>query len=603
MSDTLQRLHARAVGSVLLLRTRRQYRFSPDVDAFSPPVAPVAPVTGVAERAETAPPTRRVSAPRQADRPLTDSPQTPATVGPADAAQAERAEPPRAMPPTADARPAEVPPVPRSARSRARQAATGAQRLERAQPVSATPDPAPAIAPVPAPSSTRRGRLSRPGPVAPPTGATAFQVGPSSKATEVPAARLVSVQPGQPPFSPPPAQVAPEAPLSPSRIVKGQKGRRAGPSAIATSPPVTTQLVAATPGERTAPLSAARQPDPTSTDRAAPRRETAPPRLLDPARPETAPVPVAPLETAEPTPSRSARRATESGATRAAEPALEGEVASQARRISRTAPPRLLDARAGDAAPLADARTAPRVTGKTLAAGADAKATREARPAPRATLPRLLNKPEGGKVMPETLSSPARLERSTSPSRAPRPSPTSGRAAAKAVPAPSAKQAPSARATPAPPSAKPRAPAPARLVQAKPEAATPAPRRAQALADSASPRHPAPAALVDRPSSRADAPSRDPVTREARPLPARPDRPRPPAAEPAAARPAPGSRARSREADAHDAAPEAARPSPPEVRVEIGRIDVTLPSPPRAVVRQRAQPPPMSLKPRRAHEP
>jgi hypothetical protein len=69
--------------------------------------------------------------------------------------------------------------------------------------------------------------------------------------------------------------------------------------------------------------------------------------------------------------------------------------------------------------------------------------------------------------------------------------------------------------------------------------------------------------------------------------------------------PAP-SRAPAAQTDGPEAAPhprETPRPKPPEVRIDIGRIEVTLPAPPRAIIRQRAQPPPLSLKPRRAPEP
>lgn len=93
MSDILARLHARALGSSLLLRPRPQFRFAPDQAAFDPPAA--ATMTMPSRQADAGPdPARTPDVPgRGADGPPRDRAPHTAGSGLAAPPQPERARP------------------------------------------------------------------------------------------------------------------------------------------------------------------------------------------------------------------------------------------------------------------------------------------------------------------------------------------------------------------------------------------------------------------------------------------------------------------------------------------------------------------------------
>uniref|UniRef100_B0T4J8 Uncharacterized protein n=1 Tax=Caulobacter sp. (strain K31) TaxID=366602 RepID=B0T4J8_CAUSK len=617
MSDVLQRLHARALGGALLLRTRRQFRYSPEADPFAAPPATTGPTaTSAMPSAPPHPPVRIVFEAETAAVSPVEPRQAPAPEQSKRGAQIARTESRIADHPADQTGPAEAPTARPVARSRRRHSPAPAAvarhdvvdsrpdstaahpdgpadppatraRLEipdgGASPASVTrPSSVPATTPAPPPSAIASAAASeplspRPSPIV--RKQTDHDSGaPSPFASTDPAAS----SPPEPPPRPPPLRLiatsnassvvqpdsASPAPHDPPHAVGPDDARQARPAAKASmssrlnatpSAPVVARPETASPAPHaTRPENDARTAH--AANNAPPSRLGAkePARLATPAasvtRPEAAP------QSRQP-PSRSRVRAASSEGS-----PLSPEIV--AHRASRASPARLLgDRRADegspDAASTARRPVAPTPTGPAPTAP-DMVSRRVVQAAPIEDRPPTLADTKARHRGPPSLFQSRRTDHGERPDGdlASRPSPT--------------RRSDSATAT------------------------TEAPRRRGATDP------------VDR--STATPSSRQALARQPRAAHDAIDQPRPlpsPLAEPVkaasagAAPPAP-SRAPPSDADGPEPAfhpRETPRPKSPEVRIDIGRIEVTLPAPPRAIVRQRAQPPPLSLKPRRAPEP
>ena len=621
MSDVLQRLHARALGGALLLRTRRQFRYAPETDPFAPPPGPTGPITTSATPSVPEPSSIRTTSKAEptAAAPV-DPRQAPAPVEPERGVQVARAETGRTDRPANRTGPAEAPTARPVARSRRRHSPVPAA-VARHEVVDSRPDGATARPDGPADPPETRARLEIPNGDASPASVT--RPSPVSATTPAPPRPTIASAASSEPRSP-----------TPLHIVRKQTDRDAGsPSPFASADPA-----ASSPPEQPprSPLS----------------RLIATPSASSVVQPQSvSPAPHDPPHAAGPEDARQARHAAKASmssrpiATPSAPSAARPEAASPIPHATR----REDDARTRHAANT----SAPSRRGDNDPAGLAPPSTSMARrdPEPQARQPPSRSRsriraasPEGSSLGGEDVAhrasraSPARLLGDRRADEGPLPSDPASPARRPSAPTPTGpaptvsdrasprvvQSAPSEDRPPPPADTKARHRGPPSLVQPRrtdrgerpdgDSASRPSPprRSASATATTEAPRRHGAMAPTDH--SAEPPPSRQALAREPRPARDATDERRPlpsPLAEPVkaalagAAPPAP-SRARPSEANSPETTfrtRETARPRSPDVRIDIGRIEVSLPAPPRAIVRQRAQPPPLSLKPRRAPEP
>lgn len=589
MSDVLKRLHARALGGAVLLRTRRQFRYSPETDPFAAPPSPT--TTSVAPSAPSAPAIQTVSeAETAADGPVERRrASAPGLDGDTRSVRAEAR--PADHPDPID--PPEAPParLARSRRSRdpvpaaiAHEVAIGPRQdsidVRRAGPADppvahagleasdseAPPTPTTRIRPISAPATSRVTRR-------PSAAVSAVTAGPPPsivrKQTDQDTPPL-DLSGSADPIAPPPVAPSIVRPESVSGISGNLPGATApedrGPSRLIARDSAPSHRVDDGSARLVAPSASvvehetvrpSHQPPPRARSRAraaSPEGSslggenlahgaspTSPARLLGDRRPDGG---QSRLDAATPTtPDAVSRRSPQAAPVEDRSPDPANAKARD------RGPPSLLQTSRPVRGEQRSEKTAPDASVEDRSSGRANAKTRDRGP------PSLLQ-------TSQVDHGERRGAETTSPRR-----PSSSRQATSPASTTAAPDHPQRR-DPTAPTERPAAVARSR------QAPTGEPRAASDSIDASRPSPARSAELARRVSTEAPPPT-----------------------------PSKGAAAETHGPEAAFRLPEAARPKSPDVRIDIGRIEVTLPSPPRAIVRQRAQPPPLSLKPRRAPEP
>ncbi len=584
MSDVLQRLHARALGAALLLRARRSFRYSPEAEPFAPSPGPTGPSTTSVMPSVQAPPSiRTVSEAATTAAAPVEGRQAPAPEAPERRAWIARAETQLADY-LGDQAGLTEPPAGRPAERSRRRHAPAPAIAPREEVVGSHPDSVAARRDGPADPQATRASLETPNGETTPASVTRSRPAPATRRGARQPSAITATAASEPRSPAPPPIIRQRTnpdlhPLDASASADPTASPPSGPlprqtpSRLITTPsaPSFVRPESAPPNPRDPPRAAAPEADTqarhAATTSAPTRRvDDGPAHLATPSKPVTQHQPAPRFQQPPPRSRSPVHAASSEGSSPGGE--------DVARRASRASPARLLGDRRSDQGPLPPDTASP--------------VRRPTAPTPTPAGP--------ASTAPNTV---ARRLAQAAPIEDRVPAPANGKAGDRGPPSLFRSR---------------RADRGERPDGDSPSASRPSPPRGgdSATATTDVPRRRGATATVDREA--ATGASRQALAREPRAARDATDQARPsssPLAEPAgaasinAAPPAP-SRATASDADGPEAAfrpRETARPKSPDVRIDIGRIEVNLPAPPRAIVRQRAQPPPLSLKPRRTPEP